>query len=589
MRLTRMQILNNGQIEHLDFSPSFNENGEPLPTIIVGENGSGKTNLLSIIADAIFELSTSAYENALPSQGLSGRAYFRVSGGKLVTFGKNGYATALNFEADGQIGHFVERHGEIDEDTIKRFFTEENGKNLLGLSGKNTSYSDEKSKEIFKNNVFSFFPASRSEEPYWLNSSVSESASFATYERYSNKIYEPIYIEKSLVSITQWLLGVLLDGRGDIAFNQGPTGQTPILVQPVENILIAQKRWNAANRILQIILSDNRARFVWFGRRNPSKIGIQVGDSLRAVGLNALCNGQASLLSIFGTLLMYADMRVEDDGDPFSVPGICIVDEIDAHMHVNLQTDAIPSLLGLFPNIQFFVSGHSPLFLMGIERRFPSNRFLELPEGQLVPSEGYREFEAAFSAFKASSAFSAAVRSSAESESDPVVWLAGETDPIYFERAAEILGYNELYGKNLFRWIGGNDSKGQGFFTGDDSLKRAGALFKANPEVLSQSTLLLFDSDAPQQPYSQGNLHIRSIHKNNNNNKVEIGIENLLPESWFDEKFYETRSKARKDGGESIVTSLRKMMLCTNFCEKARKEDFHEFDVELKSIRELLF
>ncbi len=39
----------------------------------------------------------------------------------------------------------------------------------------------------------------------------------------------------------------------------------------------------------------------------------------------------------------------------FNLPGIVIIDEIDAHLHLELQKTILPFLTTYFPNIQFYI------------------------------------------------------------------------------------------------------------------------------------------------------------------------------------------------------------------------------------------
>ena len=71
---------------------------------------------------------------------------------------------------------------------------------------------------------------------------------------------------------------------------------------------------------------------------------------------------------MFGTILRYADAA---GMTPQDVSGIVVIDELDAHMHIKLQMDAAPLLIAMFPRIQFIISTHSPIFLLGMERQFP--------------------------------------------------------------------------------------------------------------------------------------------------------------------------------------------------------------------------
>jgi predicted ATP-binding protein involved in virulence len=135
-------------------------------------------------------------------------------------------------------------------------------------------------------------------------------------------------------------------------------------------------------------MGDPDARFVWGGRHYAQKIAIESGSRVLAPGLDALSGGQASLLSIFGTILRYGD----NQGLNLSaseIEGVCVIDEVDAHMHVDQQINALPQLISMFPRVQFLLSGHSPLFAMGLEQKLGSTgvRFIEMPSGSVVAAE----------------------------------------------------------------------------------------------------------------------------------------------------------------------------------------------------------
>jgi predicted ATP-binding protein involved in virulence len=49
--------------------------------------------------------------------------------------------------------------------------------------------------------------------------------------------------------------------------------------------------------------------------------------------------------------------------DPLTGPAVCLIDEIDLHLHPRWQRDLIPHLSRLFPNTQFIATAHSPLIV----------------------------------------------------------------------------------------------------------------------------------------------------------------------------------------------------------------------------------
>lgn len=53
--------------------------------------------------------------------------------------------------------------------------------------------------------------------------------------------------------------------------------------------------------------------------------------------------------------------------DPLSEPAVCLVDEIDLHLHPKFQRQIIQFLTETFPNTQFIVTAHSPLIVQAAE------------------------------------------------------------------------------------------------------------------------------------------------------------------------------------------------------------------------------
>lgn len=61
--------------------------------------------------------------------------------------------------------------------------------------------------------------------------------------------------------------------------------------------------------------------------------------------------------------------RYPDSGDPLAEPAVCLVDEIDLHLHPKFQRNIIKFLTNTFPNTQFIVTAHSPLIVVAAEER----------------------------------------------------------------------------------------------------------------------------------------------------------------------------------------------------------------------------
>ena len=56
-----------------------------------------------------------------------------------------------------------------------------------------------------------------------------------------------------------------------------------------------------------------------------------------------------------------------DSENPLAEPAVCLVDEIDLHLHPKFQRTIIQFLTDTFPNTQFIVTAHSPLIVQSAE------------------------------------------------------------------------------------------------------------------------------------------------------------------------------------------------------------------------------
>lgn len=82
------------------------------------------------------------------------------------------------------------------------------------------------------------------------------------------------------------------------------------------------------------------------------------------INFNTLSDGYSAILNIVTELIL----RMEEKSSKiYDVQGVVLIDEIETHLHIELQKKILPFLTTLFPAIQFIVSTHSPFVLNSIE------------------------------------------------------------------------------------------------------------------------------------------------------------------------------------------------------------------------------
>ena len=357
--------------------------------------------------------------------------------------------------------------------------------------------------------------------------------------------------------------------------------------------VIAQLNFGIANSILNHILGTTGWRFLWLGRRNREKLGVcDSAGKLTVPLVRSLSAGQSTLLSIFGTLLVYGDHgRSQTPLLPGMITGMCLVDEIDAHMHVDLQHRALPELIKLFPKVQFIVSSHSPLFVLGMENKFGADGIavIDMPSGTPIQAEAYAEFGRALQVLQDTKAFAAAIEEAAGAPGKPIVFLEGETDPLYLMTAAELLGRQDLLEKAGFEWVGTKGPKGaEG--SGKSALNDTLKVLRRKPHILQRQVMLLYDCDAnkPREDYDGERIRVRTMPFYEDTDRKR-GIENLLPSGVIPAEMYD-QNEHEKESGDRVVTHiLNKVKLCNYICNERRDPtDFANFAAVLDMIEEFV-
>jgi predicted ATPase len=114
MYLRECLLENVGSLEFVDLSLPLDAEGNPRPVVFVGQNGSGKTNFLSHIADALIEFAKEAYQDVLVGQGGVRGPFFKVVGSTTQRTGTEFGIALLEF-ADGESTHcYIDKSGTLD-------------------------------------------------------------------------------------------------------------------------------------------------------------------------------------------------------------------------------------------------------------------------------------------------------------------------------------------------------------------------------------------------------------------------------------------------------------------------------------------
>ena len=106
MYIKKLIYKNVGPIASNNIDFRFTEDGRPVPVVIVGENGSGKSMFLSNITDAFYELAGTAYDNALQSEG-QGHQYYKVISSDQISIGFDWLVAYMEFEHNSECLKYI--------------------------------------------------------------------------------------------------------------------------------------------------------------------------------------------------------------------------------------------------------------------------------------------------------------------------------------------------------------------------------------------------------------------------------------------------------------------------------------------------
>lgn len=548
-------IENAGPIEYLDTSLPFNEDNTPKPLILVGKNGSGKSILTSYIVDALIEFAKVAYEDIVLNQQAFSAPYFKLNGPINQKVGSKFSIGLLEFFENDKNYSYLDKSGILEtgeyQDKMKDRFVDVRNWPKEG-NEKKCSQDGDSFRKIFLLNSLCYFPSSRVERPHWLNSeSIGKNLSFGLERKLTGKLGKPIFIESSIEENKKWILDVFLDSKVDFE----PKGDQFVILGNIPTTLQLKQSKKNIELLLKQILQKSSI-ILSLNYRNNYQYRLCVVDDGRIIipSLDHLSSGQSILFNIFTTIIRYADKGDINKSIKLNeIEGIVIIDEVDAHLDTELQYSILPNILKLFPKIQFILTTHSPLFLLGMERQYGKDGFeiIEMPIGQKISIERFSEFQRSFDRYKDTKKYEEELRTRIFEGKKPLVLTEGETDPDYVKAGLEALGRANLLERLDIEWVGKRNEQGP-INTGIEGLNKTRAVLEANPKLLKQRLLLLYDCDSKKPNEDLGLLSIRTIPKNEENILVKKGIENLFHQNRFDRHFYSQKTETDDYGAKKL-------------------------------------
>lgn len=410
MYLKKIVCENMGPISVVDITPGFHFDGNPKPLVIVGKNGTGKSILISNIVDSFIEFGNQAYSDIAKKAGTT-NYYFKVAACNQIRIGNKSMICHLEYEFEDKSSpspHFdyyqdLTNRGSIPKEPndITYFNNNYNSGKVYFISDDKDFTDDERRfRKEFEESVIVYFPPERFFNPYWMGTAYSTSHDYGKISfqnKYTNELQKPIIAYNPTEDNTRWIIDVLTDAKAEIIISS----EKDVGARDIPKIMLLEKSKKSIEQVLSCIL--NQDILLRLALRNTGKgrlkiISIQ-NHRLIAPTIDALSTGQILLLNIFLTIIRYAERtNLKRSYSLDEIKGIVVIDEIELHLHSDLQGSVLPRLIQMFPKVQFIITSHSPLFLLGMQDVFSDDGFdiVEMPDGNKIKAESFSEFRKAY-------------------------------------------------------------------------------------------------------------------------------------------------------------------------------------------------
>jgi len=418
MYIKQIEIHNYGPIENLNISPSFDEIGNPLPLIILGKNGSGKTLLLSNIVDSLVEIKKLKYTDL---KEIKGEQYFKIGQKDYILCSKDYSFVNIEFANETENAFYTDfMTNNLNEEFINQICTElgyidTDNEQLFEIGFYRTISSNfNKFQDEFLSNILIFFPSSRYDHPAWLNQ--DKKIGFNLETSFVGQSETDIIKTFVLPEIQQWILEIVLD----VSIYETKSVKREMInpennQKEIVNTLVEikgrnRKTLNLINNLLTIIYKTKIDNLEY------ARLGISA-QSIRAIGVyikrkdekeekinpsfSQFSSGEVLLLSLFTMLLKeYYNVNKKIANDLKQISGIVLIDEIDLHLHIDFQKNILPELIALFPKVQFIITTHSPFFITGLHDKTNGKyTCVNLPSGNIINFTDFTEYQTAYNTF----------------------------------------------------------------------------------------------------------------------------------------------------------------------------------------------
>ena len=505
MYLEKINIQNYGPLKHFVLDMPFNKdsngnNTTPKPLVIVGKNGTGKTIVLSHIVNGLIAMKQSVYDDNEVEKNfvykIRSPFYINNSNFYYARLDYTDRVYTVEYQLKTSRENLEKQEGFIkpNEDWDK-------------ISPKDTNcfvFETEDIKQaahLIDNNVLKYFPSDRSVMPAWLNTdALIKPQKYSMLQHFSNISNRKILSENDLEENKSWIMDLLFDREvlDKQIFNismpevrQSDGSVLKVIRQRLAYTGLTESLYQEISKIINIIFGHTgKKQHIGISNRTNRHISILDDETNHIIlpNISQLSLGESLLLNLFLSIVRDADYNKYNFSSLGEIQGIVLIDEIENHLHGFLVSQTLPKLIKLFPKIQFIITSHSPMFLLGMDKEFKDKyQIIELDKNldngyEIKNAEEFSEFKEAFDVYQNTHAFYTQITQS----NKPVILTEGKTDPKIISKA-----WTELNpGIEMpFDVVGLSDD------TGGSGANALSNLMAKMPDIPNKKIIGIFDAD----------------------------------------------------------------------------------------------
>lgn len=382
MYFQSIDINNYGSVSNFHYRFRFDESGHPIPLVLIGENGTGKTLTIANLVDALIEIKRKTYSETLFE--VNENNYYKIGSKQYISTGQNTSRVTISLKHGDNAMKYTDIMSNDPKRIAEDSFIKPNDigdRSSFEENGFYKSASSSLKQKDYSEFISLYFPVDRFYLPLWYNESNYKRIDYSKKDNINQPRTNIIKVDV-LSNIKEWLTYIYLNTTFQIIeIPNGPNIPKEMRGKKVQTI-VDNHIQSAIKTVMNTILGTNDYQPRPMDRRNRTVAFTMSG--INCNDISQLSEGQMSLFAIALSIIKEWDLT-HNNFELSDISGCVIIDEADLGLHIRYMHDCFPRMMQLFPKVQFILTTHSPFMIAGLNKVYGENiDILTMPEGLKV-------------------------------------------------------------------------------------------------------------------------------------------------------------------------------------------------------------